>query len=385
MQIDFPYIIFLLILISFTLLSFKGRDKRMFKYSCILTFLFIGLRAPIVGADTWDYYRFFIGVRNYYNEGVRELEPSFELYVKFMQTLLFKEGLLIMLANTFLSFVVLYFFIKKLSSYKTLSVLLFFLIGPWVIYFVALRQILGLSLFFYGVYYVLMEKDKKWLVYFICSLIGLTMHSSIIIVSLLYLILHFLPIKSKIIAIISISFSFILGAIFKSLDIDKLFSFLLIGSTAATQRLDVYLEAVNYIEEQDISIYLLLCKNILAFLVFFLIPPNKINHWLSKVYFFGVCCNNLFFSVLQIDRFLAPFNIFAIIVVTWGVAQIPRMIGLNRIFLKLVVTVVLLYFVKNYFSFSINYDIYDNAKMHPYDFYFEDYSRNPIFFHPDIS
>ena len=51
---DYPYIIIFLIILFFSIKYWKKGDRRYFKIVTWLTFLFIGLRAPVVGADTYD-------------------------------------------------------------------------------------------------------------------------------------------------------------------------------------------------------------------------------------------------------------------------------------------------------------------------------------------
>lgn len=384
MIIDFPYIFFLLILLGFTFLSFRNQDKKMFKLATIVVLLFLGLRAPIVGADTWDYYRYFTGVRDYYNEDQRDLEVLFVAYVKILQTILLKIGPLIMLTNTFFSFVMLYCIVKDFSPYKTLSVLLFFIIGPWTIYFVALRQILALTCVLYGVIYVTKEKKLKWVVYSISVLIGWGFHTSAIIAGAGYFLLYFLPLYKKYFAIGAVLLSALIGVAFQMLNIDQIFSAVVVYSGFMTERLDNYLLITKYIEDVPTSPLVLFRMSIVAILSIAFLPKEKVNHWFTKIFLVGICLNNFFFSVVNITRGVLPFIIFSVIVVAWGIEGIKKQRLQVRMMAKGLVLVILLYFVRAFVVENIDYDIYADLKMHPYQFVFENYSHNPIFKHPDI-
>lgn len=79
---DYPYIIllFLLLFLSYQEWKHPQYSNSLFRCACWIVFIFIAFRAPVVGADTWDYYRYATGIRNFYNADSRELEPLYQLY-----------------------------------------------------------------------------------------------------------------------------------------------------------------------------------------------------------------------------------------------------------------------------------------------------------------
>ena len=85
----------------------KRQDPRLIKWAFILQFAFIALRAPVVGADTWDYVRYLAGERDFYNYDTRELEPLFIVYREILVALqqigsYADKQLLIMLSSIFI-------------------------------------------------------------------------------------------------------------------------------------------------------------------------------------------------------------------------------------------------------------------------------------------
>ena len=133
--------------------------------------LFIGLRSPTVGADTLNYVKYFTGQQNYYNFDTRELEVFFPRYNQIMGYILFHSGTLYMLFNTIISLSSIYYLVNKYSRNKCFSITLFFLCSFYIIYFVALRQILGMAFLFWGVIAVIEKIRFRWPIYFVLTII----------------------------------------------------------------------------------------------------------------------------------------------------------------------------------------------------------------------
>lgn len=71
---DYPYIILYIILLLLVYKYIKTKKQEYASTSLLIAFVFIAFRAPVVGADTWDYIRFLTGERNFYNADEREME-----------------------------------------------------------------------------------------------------------------------------------------------------------------------------------------------------------------------------------------------------------------------------------------------------------------------
>ena len=68
MYTDMPYIVFYLILLVCTLHYWKNGSTLAMHVAFVITFVFFAFRAPVVGADTWNYVRYLTGMRDYYSE-----------------------------------------------------------------------------------------------------------------------------------------------------------------------------------------------------------------------------------------------------------------------------------------------------------------------------
>lgn len=115
-----------------------------------------------MGADTYDYVRIFLGKSSNYESSVDTWEPLFLMY-NYILSLFVGNGQLYLLISTFISLFPLYYLIKRYSYNPPLSILLFLLFGIYQIYFVALRQILGLAILLWGMIYVLEGRQKNGL------------------------------------------------------------------------------------------------------------------------------------------------------------------------------------------------------------------------------
>lgn len=88
---DYPYILNYFILLILAYLYWKKPDPKLVKWAFFLEFVFIAFRAPVVGADTWNYVRYLDGERNFYNYDPRPLEAGFVIYRQDCSTLKAQE------------------------------------------------------------------------------------------------------------------------------------------------------------------------------------------------------------------------------------------------------------------------------------------------------
>ena len=58
---DYPYILNYLVMLFLAYLYWKRPDPKLIKWAFVIEFIFIAFRAPVVGADTWDYVRYLDG------------------------------------------------------------------------------------------------------------------------------------------------------------------------------------------------------------------------------------------------------------------------------------------------------------------------------------
>lgn len=365
-MIDFPYIILILILFIALWVSNKTQlyKKRIFIISCVIVYIFIAFRAQTVGADTNNYVNFFIGKTKEYNSDQRELEPLLLLYNHILQ-IISNGAVFYLMANTFFSLSPIYYLIKHYSCNRILSIILFFILGYYTTYFVALRQILSMALIFYG--FILYQKNEenkiKWGVFILFSILAYFMHTSAIIVSVIFIATFLINnVKKKIYTILIIS-SFIIGYVFRADFYMTIFAYISGLNISYLERLDSYLNADLSFEEM--SIVTLLLPNIMALVYLKYINPKHLNHNISKLYLLGTILNNIFMFFVFIQRLVIPFQIFSIIALTWPLSY------KKKYYYKLTLIIFIFLFAIRYIKSNINPDLNDKGVMHPYTWFFE--------------
>ncbi|MBM6991879.1 MAG: EpsG family protein, partial [Prevotella sp.] len=330
---------------------------------------------PVVGADTWNYYRYATGVRNFYNYDSREIEPLYEWYNSFFRNYC-RVGIIFMVTNTIIIFSPIYYILKKYVKYKTFGILSFFLFMGYSPFFVALRQLLALGILLWGVIYVLEEKKHRWIAFVFLCFCAWTVHVTSIVVGSLLLILYFIPIKKRIVPVLAVVVSALVGIFMQSFDVLKTFNFFLAFNFEGTERL------VGYLENQDLnelsSLNITLRTSVLAVLSFALIDKSKINHWFSKIYLSGVVLYNLFISVPMIQRMILANILFTIVIIPWIFESDKYLrIRLFRKRVNILVLLLILYFTRSYIINNTIYDLDSEQRMHPYYFFFQDYHDHP--------
>ena len=154
-----------------------------------------------IGAD-YEGYEFIFSLLNIDvgNYEITRLEKGYYFLIK-MVNLISGTQQLVFLIMAIISNYLIYKFIIENSKDKILSILIFFLIGPFYSSgFNGIRQYLAISLFLYSLKYL---KNKKVLKYFFFIFLGFLFHKSCILLLPLYLILNLkYSLKQKIIILI---------------------------------------------------------------------------------------------------------------------------------------------------------------------------------------
>lgn len=378
MTVDVPYIVLILVLLALTLFNAKDRrNNNYFIAAVVIAFIFTAFRAPVVGADTYNYVRFFTGESIYYSSDRREFEPLFTAYNAVMKVLLFRSGFLYMIVNAFLSLLPVFVLVKHNSYSKTLSVFWFFLTTSGMLYFVVLRQILSMAIILGGVIYVQRNRPYKLAVFILLGVIAYFMHTSAIYVMPVYLLCYFIPMKRRWVPFVLIGVSIVSGLILKNLDIMKMLSAYEAVGFGVTERLDVYLDE-ELVDTSEFSVMGILKKSLVAAFVFLWMPKKKLNHWFSKIYLVGVVLWNFFFEMQLIDRIVMPFDLFGIICLTWAFGpRLHKAVFNYRLVSYVAAGLMCFYLMFGYVRGTINYDPTNEMRMHPYYFFFQDYHDHP--------
>lgn len=374
---DYPYVLNYFIMIILAYLYWKKPDPKLMKWAFALEFVFIALRAPVVGADTWDYVRYLDGERNFYNYDSRELESGFLIYRQLLVSLN-PNRLVVMLVNSFLSCYPIYMLIKKYSYNVPLTLAMLPIFNVYYVYFCGLRQILGLAILFMGVLYVLDDKKKKWYVFALCMILGYEFHTSIAIYSFIFVVSYFIRFKSRILLLSALVISALIGIVLQSFNVMEAFNFFLSLNVDATSRIDNYMQEGQDLNEIT-SVFISLRPTIIAIFMFAFMDKAKLNNWLSLIYVTGVILGNLFISVPMVNRLTGGLVVLGPIVFTWIFAEDYRNSVRLKKYTNIAVVIFLLYFSQMYYKNNLNsvIDLTSASRMHPYQFIWEDYSDHP--------
>lgn len=373
---DYPYVVNFFTMLLLAYLYWKKPDSKYVKWAFALQFIFIAFRAPVVGADTWNYIRYLTGERSFYNADSRELESGFILYRNLLVQL-HGSRFVYMLINSFLACYPLYLLIKRYSSNVPLTMAMLSIFNIYTTYFCALRQILGLAILFLCVLYVLDDRKYKWVVFLVGTALGYTFHTSIILYSLIFVAAYFLKIRKRMILILCILGSAVIGVVLQSFNVMQAFDWFLSLNFDATERIQGYME--NEEVNEVTALFISLRPTMIAILIYSLMEKDKLDHWLANIYFMGVIIGNLFISVPMIHRITMGMMVFGPIVFTWIFSKKYYLNLRLRSMTNAVLVLFFLYFSQAYIKNNLNsnIDLLDSGRMHPYQFVWEDYNNHP--------
>ena len=316
--------------------------------------------------------RIFLGKSSNYESSVDTWEPLFLMY-NYILSLFVGNGQLYLLISTFISLFPLYYLIKRYSYNPPLSILLFFLFGIYQIYFVALRQILGLAILLWGMIYVLEGRQKKWFVFILLSVSSYMVHRASIIAAIVFFICYYIPLLSRKWAYFFIISSCSLGFLLNWIDVYKIL-FLVSGMQLDFIHADTYLQ---WSLKDATGYFGILVKTLVALYIFKYITECRVNHWFVKIYLVSVVLMNIFYSVQMFSRFNLPFSVFSIIVFTWAFGQKYDINVRVKKMANYIAFILLFLLSVSFIRSNMFYDLKNASRMHPYQLFFEDYSQHP--------
>lgn len=385
---DYLYAVFYLILLFLTYKTWERKNNKLAWIAIILTFVFIGFRAPVVGADTWNYVRYLTGERYFYNYDPRPLEPLFVFYREIVRSLT-SSRFVVMLLNTIFSMTPVLYLIKKYSYNVPLSLLLFFYLGCIQVYFVGLRQILGLSFVFWALLYVedRMEacqlKDTRnhtirfcyyGIVFALSITIGYYFHTSIIIYGFVFFFSFMIPLRSRTIMIILISSTAVIGFLLEKYNVLSILHYMSAYDMDSIERISYNFEREDLREKKALlSLFRLSITGVIAVSY---MNKEKINHIYTKIFLFGILLYNLFYAVPMSIRLVPVLTVFGCVVFTW-IFDGSYKNNSKRVCVKIFSFVFVLYLTYSNFRGLYQWDPDNDTRMHPYYFVFQDYHDHP--------
>lgn len=376
-MIDYPYIFLYIFIFALLGVANKFRYRYIFFLACIVLVLFYSLRAPIIGADTRNYVEYFLEKQiSYNNNDARGTEPLLDVYNSIVRFIC-KNGTFYLLINTLCCLLPVFLIIQKYSENKILSLILLMISSLFIIYFVALRQMLSTSILLCGLMWVECTKYKKtykWLIWGFIILLAYFMHTTALVVGFILsiLMLDSIEVNKKIVYVL-ILVSLLVGIILKNNAFILVFTFIFNLGIGAVDRLSDY-AIFGEDDNTSFAFLTLIVPNLMSLAYVYASDKHYLNSFWSKTYLVYVMLHNIFMYFPMIERMTAFFLIGQILVFTYPLKL--RLTIKKRIIYKSALFIFIAYFLARSVKTSINYDRTSLDKMHPYYFFFEKYPKN---------
>jgi len=377
MLIDFPYIFFYLIMLLLSYEYHLSHKKKIINIAIVLTFVFCGLRAPVVGADTWNYVRYLTGERAFYNSDERELESLFLLYRHVICTIT-SYRVMVMLINTFLTLLPVCLLFLKFSRNVPLSCLMFFYLDCELTYWVGLRQVLGLSIILLVYYYILTRMNDKGILYkilylSIATFVSYFIHTICLLYGIICILSLLIPCIHRNLYIVLIIISFVFGIIYHSYVQIDIFQLYLNQQFTVWDRLSDYFDR----DEQLLMKWPLIRFSLVGIVSYMFIGKKWLNHPISKMFLVSIMLYNVLFTLPLIHRLAYPLFILGAILFTHAGEFKTNNILHKKQIANNIVVVLLLYLTYTHVMENVDYSTKSSSRMHPYYFIFQDYSDHP--------
>lgn len=376
LMIDYPYIFLYIFVLLLLIGANRYKYNYIFPFACIVLVLFYSLRAPIVGADTRDYVDYFLEKQISYNNDARGTEPLLDVYNAIVR-FIWKNGVFYLLINSVCCLLPVFLTIKKYSENTMLSLFLFLISSLFIVYFVALRQMLSTSILLCGMIWIERTKYKravKWIAWGIIVIVAYFMHTTALIVGIMLTILRLVSVEvEKKVLYVLILGSLLVGFILKDNAFVAIFTFAFNLGIGAVDRLSDY-ATFGEGDNMNFAFMTLLIPNLMALAYVYVSDSKILNNFWSKIYLVYMIIHNIFLYFPMIERMVAFFLIGQILVLTYPLKL--RLDKPKRLVYKSVLFIFVTYFLARSIKPAINYDSTSIDKMHPYYFFFEKYPRN---------
>ena len=357
---------------------------KLYYFDFLLIIGLIGFRGYDIGSsDTIGYIDLALGNESRYN--IENVELAFYYYSTIIGRIA-NAGYLFLIITVFFSLYPIWYIIKKYSDNVHISLLCFFLVlNIYIMYFVCVRQIMGISVIITAIIYVLENKPCRWLVFFALLLLGYFFHNTSLLIGLFFLVFLKIDINRYIyICLCVISFLFAVFNIFDDFSIiGSLFLGELTGDgTGAFSRISYYLQS-DFGSEGGNNIYYYVVLTLVAISHPLLLDNARYNSIYTKMFLVGVIIHNTFHSFIEIYRFAGLFEVFGLVSISFVFFSLHNknddcIIKNNNLkqYWKIGLLSLLFYSYYSFFqSTSIqlsNVNFRTNSSIVPYEFFWED-------------
>lgn len=355
--------------------------RKLYYFNCFLIICLVGLRGYDIGSvDTLNYVRFFLGKQKDYHLTDKDIEIGLSIFNGIFKPFI-KTGWLYLFIVAIISLTPLFYLIKKKSPNQHFSILLLFLVLGNIIsiYFICMRQVLGMSFLLWGII-IWLNKPKYYpLYYIIFLLVGWFFHSVIILPGILFIILFYFNISRTIYAGIAlISFFIGVSGIFNDFSI---FLFIFSYSGGLLDLLSNY--ATSEFTGSTGYLYPTF-KTILCLLICLVCSKQDYSHVFSKMFLVGVALSNSFLTFHEMYRLAGLFTVVGVVPISAmctslfskHVYKIDKIVNNTVIkILRFILIAIVMYSYCNYYESNMklqNKLTENNGTLIPYSFFWED-------------
>lgn len=370
--------IFVLLILFYFFVFIKSTKTQLsntwFYTCCTIFVLLIGLRGYDNGSvDTLNYVRYFLGMQDEYNYDSRGVEIGLIYFNKFL-SVFHLGGTIYLTICAFLSLAPVFYLIKKFSFTPYLSFLLFvtFFNSVHAMYFICLRQILGMACCIWGIILFIEDVKYKYVYFFILSVFGWLFHSVCPLLSIFFISLYYIKIPRTVyLFLIIISYvSGVLVGLMKNL-----------SSLAIVFNMfpDIFGRLSSYTDFAQESTLLgfwgAIKFNVLGVLFILYAPRDESDTIFSRLALIGIILSNMFGFFSEIYRLSGIFLLFGIIAfpsIYAGIKLRLRAAVVDKIILFIILAYGIYSPASYYYQRSELGYFTSNDTLVPYEFFWED-------------
>lgn len=378
------FVVFVTYLLFISVLSMRQSISIKWYYiNFVLLICFIGLRGFDTGSlDTLDYINLLLNRGGKYSG--ENIEFGFMSYIYLLRPYV-KNGTLFLLISTALSLAPIFYLIRKYSPNKHVSLLGFFLVvSVYIMYFVCMRQVLGMALELTAIAFALSNSRRKWYIFAALSIAAFSVHNTAVIIAIMFLLLFFINIKRYI--YIGLVVGSLLCCAFNVFEDFAIIGSLLIDSLAgessgAFSRINHYLE-VDFDASSSVRLLSHVTLSVICLCHALVLNEKRYNSIFTKLYMVGVVVNNMFYAFPEVYRTSGLFDVFGLVSIGFLAESFMHKdydIWCKKSYKKALKTVVASFVLYAYYSFSANCMYQQNhpnaqtdATLIPYEFFWED-------------
>lgn len=379
------FVVFVTYLLLIAIKSINSHiSDRWFYINFALVVSFIGFRGWDTGStDTLNYINLLLDNGNsMYSED--NVEFGFMSYIKLLRPIV-NNGTVFLLVSAICSLMPVFYLIRKYSPNKHVSLLGFFLVvSVYIMYFVCMRQILGMAMELTAIAFALSNTRRKWYMFTVLSILAFFIHNTAVIIAIMFLFLLFINIKRYVyIGLVIVSLLCCTLNVFEdfaligSLLIDNLAG----ESSGAFSRINHYLE-VDFDASSSVRLLSHVTLSVICLCHALVLNEERYNSIFTKMYMVGVVVNNLFYAFPEVYRTSGLFEVFGLVSIGYLAEAFMKKdydSWCKYSYKKTLKFVVTLFVIYAYYSFSSNcmYQLnHENARTHatliPYEFFWED-------------